>query len=283
MVVWFHILILSGNSFFFSSPNFYLNEYFFLLVVVILAFLLALILVIISLMLSKRKSSLERDKVRTYECGFNAYDDRLFTLSVFFYKIAILFVVLDVELIFLFPLFLDIQPVLSTSYLYFLTPFIFLFILLISVIYEFLAGSFNFFADMIRHEKEFNIWEMIMGDGYMTTSPELLKKIQDMQQQWQEKKARFSFLFSSFIYSDYFDFSPNLNFQKPVTAYMIGVEDLHHFIMFILIFIFIFVFYFLMMIPFKFNFYKKMEESLVDFFQHSSLELIWTIVPAIIL
>jgi heme/copper-type cytochrome/quinol oxidase subunit 2 len=49
---------------------------------------------------------------------------------------------------------------------------------------------------------------------------------------------------------------------------MVGIEDLHHYIMGVLIFIFIFVFYFLISICLKFA-KKKQNEPLFDFYQHS--------------
>ena len=43
------------------------------------------------------------EKVSTYECGFNAFDDARMKFDVRFYLVAILFIIFDLEVAFLFP------------------------------------------------------------------------------------------------------------------------------------------------------------------------------------
>ncbi len=43
------------------------------------------------------------EKVSTYECGFNAFDDSRMKFDVRFYLVAILFIIFDIEVAFLFP------------------------------------------------------------------------------------------------------------------------------------------------------------------------------------
>ena len=43
------------------------------------------------------------EKVSTYECGFNAFDDSRMKFDVRFYLVAILFIIFDLEIAFLFP------------------------------------------------------------------------------------------------------------------------------------------------------------------------------------
>lgn len=43
------------------------------------------------------------EKVSAYECGFNAFDDARMTFDVRFYLVAILFIIFDLEIAFLFP------------------------------------------------------------------------------------------------------------------------------------------------------------------------------------
>ena len=48
-------------------------------------------------------SSPDSEKVSTYECGFNAFDDSRMKFDVQFYLVAILFIIFDIEVAFLFP------------------------------------------------------------------------------------------------------------------------------------------------------------------------------------
>ena len=43
------------------------------------------------------------EKLSAYECGFNAFDDARMTFDVRFYLVAILFIIFDLEVAFLFP------------------------------------------------------------------------------------------------------------------------------------------------------------------------------------
>jgi len=48
-------------------------------------------------------SSPDTEKMSTYECGFNAFDDSRMKFDVRFYLVAILFIIFDLEVAFLFP------------------------------------------------------------------------------------------------------------------------------------------------------------------------------------
>nr|WP_153747451.1 NADH-quinone oxidoreductase subunit A [Rhodovulum strictum] len=43
------------------------------------------------------------EKLSAYECGFNAFDDARMSFDVRFYLVAILFIIFDLEIAFLFP------------------------------------------------------------------------------------------------------------------------------------------------------------------------------------
>ena len=51
------------------------------------------------------------EKVSTYECGFNAFDDSRMKFDVRFYLVAILFIIFDIEVAFLFPYAVSIGEV----------------------------------------------------------------------------------------------------------------------------------------------------------------------------
>lgn len=53
----------------------------------------------------------DSEKVSTYECGFNAFDDSRMKFDVRFYLVAILFIIFDLEVAFLFPYAVSIGEV----------------------------------------------------------------------------------------------------------------------------------------------------------------------------
>lgn len=75
----------------------YSNIFTFLL----LSFFLSILIFFLSFSLIKQKDDLE--KLTAYECGFNPYDDARKIFDVKFYLIAILFIVFDLEAVFVFP------------------------------------------------------------------------------------------------------------------------------------------------------------------------------------
>jgi NADH-quinone oxidoreductase subunit A len=48
-------------------------------------------------------SNPDSEKLSAYECGFNAFDDARMKFDVRFYLVAILFIIFDLEVAFLFP------------------------------------------------------------------------------------------------------------------------------------------------------------------------------------
>ena len=77
------------------------EEYLGILVYFCFAIILALIIVVLSYFLVTQ--SPETEKLSTYECGFEAYGDTRNQFNVRFYIIAILFILFDIEIIFLAP------------------------------------------------------------------------------------------------------------------------------------------------------------------------------------
>jgi NADH-quinone oxidoreductase subunit A len=80
----------------------------------------------------------ERDKVSPYECGFEAYEDSRMKFDVRYYLVAILFIVFDLEIAFLFPWAVALRKI----GLFGLTAMgIFLLILVVGFIYEWKKGA----------------------------------------------------------------------------------------------------------------------------------------------
>ena len=78
------------------------------------------------------------EKSSTYECGFEPFSDTRGKFDVQFYLVAILFIIFDLEIIFMFPwavALVDLEP------LGFWSMMFFLFVLTIGFIYEWKKGA----------------------------------------------------------------------------------------------------------------------------------------------
>jgi len=73
-----------------------------------------------------------------YECGFNAFDDARMKFDVRFYLVAILFIIFDLEIAFLFPWAVAFQDI---SMLAFWSMMAFLAVLTIGFAYEWKKGA----------------------------------------------------------------------------------------------------------------------------------------------
>jgi len=76
-------------------------NYIYLIVFFILSLIISLIIFIISYLVSKQSGGVE--KLSAYECGFEPFDDARTYFDVKFYLIALLFLLFDIEVLFLFP------------------------------------------------------------------------------------------------------------------------------------------------------------------------------------
>lgn len=70
-------------------------------ILLIFAIILSCVIIFLSYLLSDSVPDVE--KVSTYECGFDPYDDARNVFDVRFYLIAILFIIFDLEAVFFFP------------------------------------------------------------------------------------------------------------------------------------------------------------------------------------
>lgn len=77
------------------------SEYIFILKFVVVFLVIGLFLFGISFFFVYQKPLSE--KVSAYECGFNPFGDARQKFEVRFYLVAILFIIFDLELLFLFP------------------------------------------------------------------------------------------------------------------------------------------------------------------------------------
>ena len=115
-----------------------LSEY--LSVLVFLVFSLGLSCVILGLSYVVAAQNADVEKVSPYECGFSPFDDARSTFDVRFYLVAILFIIFDLEVAFLFPWAIALS---SITILGFCTMLIFLVILTVGFIYEWRKGALD--------------------------------------------------------------------------------------------------------------------------------------------
>jgi NADH-quinone oxidoreductase subunit A len=78
------------------------------------------------------------EKLSAYECGFNAFDDARMKFDVRFYLVAILFIIFDLEVTFLFPWAATFKQVGAYG---FWAMMVFLAVLTIGFIYEWKKGA----------------------------------------------------------------------------------------------------------------------------------------------
>ncbi len=113
-----------------------LSEYLPIMIFLGLAIALGLILIIAAAVVAVRNP--DPEKVSAYECGFNAFDDARMKFDVRFYLVAILFIIFDLEVAFLFPWAVAFQDV---SMVGFWSMMVFLGVLTIGFAYEWKKGA----------------------------------------------------------------------------------------------------------------------------------------------
>jgi NADH-quinone oxidoreductase subunit A len=80
------------------------------------------------------------EKLSAYECGFNAFDDARMKFDVRFYLVAILFIIFDLEVAFLFPWAITFGEL---GALGFWSMMVFLGVLTIGFVYEWRKGALD--------------------------------------------------------------------------------------------------------------------------------------------
>ncbi len=115
-----------------------LSQYFPILVFGIIAALIGLAMVFGSLFAAHQKPYAA--KLSAYECGFDAFGDARRRFDVRFYLVAILFIIFDVEVAFLFPWAVSLSRI---GHLGFFSMLGFLGILTIGFIYEWNKGALD--------------------------------------------------------------------------------------------------------------------------------------------
>jgi NADH-quinone oxidoreductase subunit A len=79
-------------------------------------------------------------KLAPYECGFEAFEDARMQFDVRYYLVAILFILFDLEIAFLFPWAVSLDTI---GFIGFLSMMVFLAILVVGFVYEWSRGALD--------------------------------------------------------------------------------------------------------------------------------------------
>lgn len=119
-----------------TSMNGDLTDYFSILVFMGIGFGIAFLLILLSFLRAPHRPNAE--KLSPYECGFEPFSDARLKFDVRFYLIAILFIIFDLEIAFLFPWAVSLYDI---GLFGFFSMIVFLIILTVGFIYEWRKGA----------------------------------------------------------------------------------------------------------------------------------------------
>jgi NADH-quinone oxidoreductase subunit A len=94
------------------------------------------VLIVLGFLLGPRRP--DADKLAPYECGFEAFEDSRMKFDVRYYLVAILFILFDLEIAFLFPWAVSLR---SVGHFGIASMVVFLAILVVGFIYEWKKGA----------------------------------------------------------------------------------------------------------------------------------------------
>ena len=115
-----------------------LQDYVPILIFLAIALVIGVVPIIAGLILGKRVPEDAKDS--PYECGFEAFEDSRMRFDVRYYLVAILFIIFDLEIAFLFPWAVALRDIGIPGLL---AMAVFLGVLIIGFIYEWKKGALN--------------------------------------------------------------------------------------------------------------------------------------------
>ena len=119
-----------------TQMNTFLLDYIPIIIFLGIAIGMASLIMIASWIVAKQNP--DEEKLSPYECGFDAFEDTRSQFDVRFYLVAILFIIFDLEVAFLFPWAVSLG---SIGLLGFWSMMVFLGVLTIGFIYEWKKGA----------------------------------------------------------------------------------------------------------------------------------------------
>ena len=114
----------------------FLTDYLSIVIFLFIALIISVGFILINFISSPNNP--DPEKLSAYECGFDAFDDSRMEFDVRFYLVAILFIIFDLEIAFLFPWAITLG---KTGVFGFWSMMIFLAVLTIGFIYEWKKGA----------------------------------------------------------------------------------------------------------------------------------------------
>ena len=116
----------------------FLSNYFSIIIFLFLSLGLSVGFIVLNFILSPKNP--DPEKLSAYECGFEPFSDSRMEFDIRFYLVAILFIIFDLEIAFLFPWAISLGNI---GFAGFISMMIFLFILTIGFIYEWKKGALD--------------------------------------------------------------------------------------------------------------------------------------------
>ena len=116
----------------------FLKDYFPIMLFLFIALGLSIGFIVLNFVFSPKNP--DPEKLSAYECGFEPFNDSRMEFDVRFYLVAILFIIFDLEIAFLFPWAISLGTIGLYGYI---SMLIFLFILTIGFIYEWKKGALD--------------------------------------------------------------------------------------------------------------------------------------------
>lgn len=113
-------------------------EYNKIFIALLFSVFLSFLIVLLSYFIIYQKSDLE--KISAYECGFQPFEDARNKFDIRFYLVAILFIIFDLEIMFLFPWSVSLYYI---NFFGYWTMIVFLLILTIGFVYEWKKGALD--------------------------------------------------------------------------------------------------------------------------------------------
>ena len=114
----------------------FLTDYLSIIIFLFIALLISIGFILINFISSP--SNPDPEKLSAYECGFDAFDDSRMEFDVRFYLVAILFIIFDLEIAFLFPWAITLGKI---GVFGFWSMMLFLAVLTIGFVYEWKKGA----------------------------------------------------------------------------------------------------------------------------------------------
>ena len=116
----------------------FLRDYLSIIIFLFVALGLSIGFIVLNFLFSPKNP--DPEKLSAYECGFEAFGDSRMEFDVRFYLVAILFIIFDLEIAFLFPWAISLGNLGSLG---FWSMMVFLLILAIGFIYELKKGALD--------------------------------------------------------------------------------------------------------------------------------------------